>query len=110
MKLVYYAIRHKATGELMPQFKKDRGYSHWNPGNPNAEELIASLGVPRLLSMRGKAARCINQWSNNPNGRHRNYTNSITGEWEDFTDYKPDDRKKEDLEIVEVILEIEENV
>lgn len=31
---IYYVIRHKATGELMPELKRGRGYSWWNPALP----------------------------------------------------------------------------
>src|SRR5271155_6022156 len=43
----FYVIRHRATGELMPQPKNGRGYSHWNPGA--GRTMTRSLGVPRLM-------------------------------------------------------------
>jgi hypothetical protein len=99
----YYCIRHKATGELMPQAKRDRGYSHWNPNIPE-HEFKKAIDVPRLISTRRKAARCISMWAANPNARHISSVNSYTGEYDDDIDIKPDGRTASDLEIIEVDL------
>lgn len=104
---LYYVIRHKATGELMPQAKRNRGYSHWNPGNTE-HKFDQTLGVPRLIDTRRKAAKCIVEWANLPNGRHSSYQ-SYDGEWDETVDSKPDGRKREDLEIVEIDLILKEN-
>lgn len=97
-------IRHVATGQFMPELKKGRGYSHWNPATgamPNHSKII---GVPRLLPTRRTAHRCIVQWTAMPNARFEGYT---TGSGEDDFDIviKDDGRKKEDLEVVEVNIE-----
>jgi hypothetical protein len=94
---IYYLIRHKATQEIMPQMKKGRGYTHWNPGNKDAPELKGNAGIPRLIDTRRKAAACINQWVANPNA-----SNDMDGDIQ----IKLDNRKKEDLEVVEVELVI----
>lgn len=97
---IYYVIRHKASGEIMPQCIK-RGYSHWNPSTgqiPNT-----SLGVPRLIPSRRTANNVINRWVTFPNGERSSYQ-SYDGEWDDSVDFKEDGRKKEDLEVVEVII------
>lgn len=94
----YYLIRHKATGQFMPQGKKNRGYSHWNPGNPNAEELTMALPIPRMLDSKKKAERCIVQWF-----YMRNSSNDYDG---DVKLGKEDGRKMEDLEVVECELVI----
>ena len=100
--MTYYVIRHKATGELMPQSRRDRGYSHWNPNNPE-HEFGLRLGVPRLIDTRRRAVRCIYAWAANPNGRRSLSAPSYyTGEQDDIVDIKPDGRKAEDLEVVEV--------
>lgn len=99
---IYYVIRHIKTGELMPQMKRDRGYSHWNPDHPKE---INRLGVPRLIDTRRRATKCIIQWCANPNGR-RSVSTSYYGEVDDIVDIKPDGRKREDLEVVEVKLKL----
>jgi len=98
--MTYYMIRHKASGEFMPQAKRDKGYSHWNPSNPNTK-FIAGLSVPRLIDTKKRAARCIIHWAVNPNAR-RSATTSYYGEQNYIIDTKPDGRTKNDLEIVEI--------
>lgn len=95
----YYVIRHKKTGDLMPEVKTRGGYSHWNPNNPNMPKIF--WGVPRLLDTRRRAAKCIIQWFVNQNGR-RHFAQSYGGEYDEIIDFKPDGRKKDDLEIIEV--------
>lgn len=100
---IYYVIRHKATKQLMPELRRTRGYSHWNPSKPDSPNSLDPekiLGVPRLLPSRRKAQRCIDQWNSIPNGK-QGWT--YDGEMVDV-DIKPDGRKKEDLEIIEVNL------
>lgn len=104
MTYLYYAIRHKVTGELMPQAKRDRGYSHWNPSNIE-HKFNQALGVPRLIDTRRRAFRCIVMWAANPNGIRSGSQNSYTGEWDDIVDFKGDGRTSDDLEIIEVKLE-----
>jgi hypothetical protein len=97
---VYFVIRHKATGQIMPQAKRDRGYSHWNPSN-QTYEFKKALDVPRLLSTRRQAARCIAMWAANPNAR-MSFSRSYYGEEDYSIDSKPDGRSKDDLEVVEI--------
>lgn len=91
------------SGIVMPQMKRGRGYSHWNPGNPKQKEIAAQLSVPRLLRDRRHANKVINCWANLPNAHNSNHQ-SRDGEWIDDIDIKPDGRKKEDLEIIEIHL------
>ncbi len=98
----YYAIRHKATGELMPQALRNKGYTHWNPSNPE-HKFESATGVPRLIDTRRKAARCVAMWGANPNSKRISYQTNY-GEWDDDVDTKLDGRKKEDLEVIEVNL------
>ncbi len=105
--MIYYMIRHKATGEFMPELKRTRGYSHWNPAKVNTIETLGKkvLGTPRLFASRRKAQGSIAQWNACPNsyagGRNR------SGEWEDDIQINLDGRSKDDLEIVEVdIIEV----
>lgn len=104
--MIYYAIRHKKTGKLMPQARRDRGYSHWNPDTKEGE-MFSSIGVPRLIDTRRKAAKCIEMWVALPNGK-RSIITSYHGEQDDIVDFKPDGRKKDDLEIIEVYLQMGE--
>jgi hypothetical protein len=97
--MVYFLIRHKATGEYMPLAKR-KGYTHWNPGIPG-KVFGASMGVPRLIDTRRKAARIIVMWASQPNLSYH-HTDNI---WESHDlQIKEDGRKKEDLEIVEVCI------
>lgn len=86
----------------MPQMKRDRGYSHWNPDKPKQ---INRLGVPRLIDSRRRAVQCIIQWAANPNGK-RSITTSYYGEQDDIVDTEPDGRSRLDLEVVEVELTV----
>lgn len=102
--MIYYMIRHKATGEFMPELKRTRGYSWWNPTEVITEVGPLKgklLGVPRLIATRRRASRCISLWNAYPNGRYKLQT-SYQGEVDDFVDTTPDGRSKDDLEIIEV--------
>lgn len=96
-------IRHKATGEFMPELRRTRGYSHWNPGKVNTLEHLGKgklIGVPRLFPTRKRAHNSIVQWNATPNGKQ---TFGYEGEVD--LDIKDDGRSKDDLEIVEVSIE-----
>lgn len=103
--MIYFMIRHKATQELMPELKRTRGYSHWNPAKVDTVETLGKkvLGVPRLFASRKKAIGSIAAWNATPNGRQSSYQ-SHEGEWDDILDIKPDGRTKDDLEVVSVEL------
>lgn len=105
--MIYYLIRHKTTQEFMPQLERGRGYSHWNPAVIPTIEVFRPrklLGIPRLLPSRRVAARCIVQWVLNPNSYTGYRTSMIFGDDEPDLLSKDDGRKKEDLEIVEVVI------
>lgn len=106
--MIYYMIRHKATGEFMPELKRTRGYSHWNPAKVNTLEHLNKklLGTPRLFPHRKKAHGSIVQWNAVPNSYTRG--NHADGEWDDYLITKFDGRTKDDLEIVEVNIEVRE--
>lgn len=106
--MIYYAIRHIRTDELMPEVLTNGGYSHWNPDNPDMPLKIFT-GCPRLFLSRRKAVKCIIQWFVNQNGRRSFMQHSYTGEYDDITEFKPDGRKKEDLEVVEVEVIVKRN-
>jgi len=105
--MIYYMVRHKATGEFMPELKRTRGYSHWNPAKVDTVETLGKkvLGVPRLFANRKKAHNTIVQWNACPNSYVRG-SHSYDGEWDEDLNVKPDGRTKEDLEIVEVNIEV----
>lgn len=99
----YYLIRHKASGEFMPELRRTRGYSHWNPAKVDTVQNLGSkvIGTPRLFPTRKMAHNSINQWNANPNAY-----NGPKGNGFGYDDYgfniNPDGRSKDDLEIVEV--------
>lgn len=105
----YYVIRHKATNELMPEMKRGRGYTHWNPSIvSDKDKTVYELPTPRLIDTRRRAARIIIQWSVNPNA-YRGISTNYYGEQDDIIDIKPDGRTKDDLEIVEADLILKSN-
>lgn len=104
--MIYYMIRHKETGEFMPELKRTRGYSHWNPSKVDTVEHLGKkvLGVPRLFASRKKAHNSIVQWNAVPNGRFK-LVQGYDGDSDYDVDIKPDGRSKDDLEIIEVNIE-----
>ena len=104
MTWTYFAIRHKETGMLMPEVQR-RGYSHWNPTTGKFPDTM--LPTPRLIDTRRKAARCIQQWINNPNASY-GYRQGYDGREDYQINIKPDGRSIDDLEIVEIELSIKE--
>lgn len=100
--MTYYLIRHKATGLFMPQGRRNRGYSHWNPSNVG-NVFESGLDVPRLLTTRKSAARCIARWAACPNG-HMHHSISYDGEEDYSVDFRDDNRKRDDLEVVEALI------
>ena len=102
-----YAIRHIATKQYMPQLR-GKGYSYWNPSSTNPINDIKgrkNAGVPRLFPSSLCAKRAITAWAYMPNARMTYRTGYFGEEDYDIID-KPDGRKKEDLEIVEVRIKI----
>jgi len=93
-------IRHKATGEYMPQLR-NKGYSHWNPSHPEVKLVGTRTGCPRFLKDEKQAKKCIDMWFTFQNG-YNSYYQIHSEEFDDIVDFKKDDRKKEDLEIVKV--------
>lgn len=99
---IYFTLRHKASGEFMPEAKGRKGYSHWNPSNPESKFEYAS-NTPRIFSTRRNADGSRKAWAANPNAEYRGYTN-YHGEDDYNVISKPDGRTKEDLEVVEVMI------
>lgn len=97
--MIYYMIRHKATGEFMPELKRTRGYTHWNPSTSGSPDNKKLTGCPRLFPSFKKARRCIAMWNSMPNAK-MSYSRSYDGEEDYSIDFKSDGRKKEDLEVV----------
>lgn len=98
-----YALRHVASGTLMPEMRSGRGYSHWSPSEPDAPDAqdgmpAAALPTPRLLATRRAAINARGQWArgvvtvSTGNDRDGDY-------WEEF-DVVDVGRKVSDLEIV----------
>lgn len=98
-----YALRHVASGTLMPEMRSGRGYSHWSPSEPDAPDAqdgmpAAALPTPRFLATRRSAINARGQWArgvvtvSKVNDRDGDY-------WEDF-DVVDVGRKVSDLEVV----------
>lgn len=100
-----YLIRHRATKQLMPQTKHNKGYSHWNPST-GQNILKQETDSPRIFTSLSGAKRAIIGWASNPNARmSQSYSNY--GEWiEGEMITKDDGRNRSDLELVtgEIIL------
>lgn len=102
--MIYYIIHHIATGEIMPELERGRGYTHWNPGKIPTTEVFRPRklkGVPRLFPSRRTAARAIAAWNAYPNS-YNGYTRSPVDDDYELQIGKDDGRKKEDLEVIEV--------
>ena len=101
--LTLYALRHVATGQIMPQMKRGRGYSHWNPAKVLAETLYSATNIPRLLTSLKQARKCRQLWSQYPNAATTKYETAMYGGGKvgDMLT-KSDGRKLDDLEIVAV--------
>lgn len=97
--MTVYVIRHKATQQIMPLMKKNKGYSHWNPGREVQRKLIGRTDIPRILHSEKQAKQVIVMWKALPNGR-MTFMQNTHGEYEDDIDFKDDGRRKDDLEIV----------
>lgn len=105
--MTYFMIRHKPTGEFMPELREGRGYSHWNPSKAGTTTYLRTktLGVPRLFPDSRKAKLAIIRWIELPNAHHRKYQ-SANGDWVESVQTTNDGREIEDLEVVEVNIEI----
>lgn len=98
MKIDIYLIRHVPSQKLMPQLRRGKGYSHWNPSVSN-EKLAAELPQPRIFMNIQAAKQAVAQWFAMPNAEMREYT-TLHGEGDYGICFKEDGRKKEDLEII----------
>lgn len=111
--MLYYLVRHKSSGEFMPELRRGRGYSHWNPGKYVTAEHLGRrklIGVPRLFPNRGSAHRSIVQWNALPNS-YAGYRSGAFNTEEFDIQIDNDGRTKEDLEIVEVdIIEVKSGI
>ena len=56
--MIYYMIRHKASGEFMPIMKRGRGYTHWNPSNPENNKIRMMTNCPRRSEERRVGKEC----------------------------------------------------
>ena len=104
--MIYYLIRHKATGEFMPELKRTRGYSHWNPSKLETINGLSKklLGTPRLFRSIKHSRNAINQWNAMPNATF-GYKPNYFGEEDYDVNIEPDGRSKDDLEIIDVNIE-----
>jgi len=106
--MIYYMVRHKATGEFMPELRRGRGYTHWNPGKYETATHLGRkklIGVPRLFPSRKSAIGTITQWNALPNAYAGFRSSGPFGSDEYETNTTNDGRSKDDLEVVEVNIE-----
>src|SRR6185312_2529534 len=96
--LVYFVIRHKETKQLMPSFKRGSGHTHWNPSVD--KEVKGMLQTPRLFKTDTSAKKAIGMWAALPN-----LILSFNVDLNKGYERVDDGRKKEDLEVVEVIIQ-----
>jgi len=105
LRVQYYVIRHKETGNYMPQkmFRTATGgYSFWEPTNAGG---MGGVGfpaiIPRLFTNKQSAQTAITYWLKGNAEKMRDYD----GEFEGLA-YNPPviSRKREDLEVITVTL------
>lgn len=101
--MIIYVIEHKATGQLMPQMKNGKGYTHWNPSG--GKIVRKALPIPRIFNTELDARRTISQWAANPNAYMALEPDTWYGPGEGYyLDSKPDGRSKNDLKVVKMSL------
>lgn len=104
----YFALRHKASGLLMPEFENGRGYSYWSPkpGHTNTIGVDGALaGSVRLFSTPKGADNARVAWAR---GIHeRSYTGPTLEDpgGDDYVKARDVGRKKDDLEVVPMVLQ-----
>lgn len=92
----FYAIKHIASGELMPakMFRTSAGgFSHWEP---NDEHYGGCTTAPRLFTTIGTAKRAANSWALGKQQLDSHGDLVVL----------PSTRRNTDLQIVQVTLEI----
>lgn len=90
----------------MPQMKRGRGYSHWNPSRPEPQKIYAELNIPRIVKTHKQASKLIVAWACNPNAYRHFTSNGYLDDADEDIGVKPDGRTKNDLEVVKVELRI----
>lgn len=105
----YFALRHVASGLMMPQFENGRGFSYWSP-LPGAQQSDVSggdgivTGSVRLFSTYKGADNARVAWAR---GIHeRGYTGPTLEDpgGDDYVKVRDVGRKKDDLEVVPMVL------
>lgn len=102
----FFLVRHIATGELLPQFK-GRGSTHWNPAAP-VSIISKNRGVPKLFAEERRAKSFIGHWARGAARIAKEGTVSGSRYQEYIVTENTDGRKREDLEVIPVVLIIGE--
>lgn len=99
--MIYFAIRHKQSGEFMPLANNNKGYSYWLKKDDKFEQAIPD--IPRLLPTKKQAEKCIIEWAK---GYYIWVDKPGENWWADQVHklINPDGRTKDDLEVVTVNL------
>lgn len=101
----FYALRHKATGHMMPTLR-GRGYSLWSPTADKPKAGIEdAFDVPRLFATSKGADNARVLWARGIHTRNAGTTYSLDGP-DDYEEVSVEDvgRKKDDLEVVPMLL------
>lgn len=108
--MIVYSILHKPSGKFMPQRMSrsgNRGWTHWQPGIEDGH-----VATPRLFNTHRVAAMALTAWLAGVWVRRTGYNDTMDG-----PDYYDDlgcelpkvERRREDMEIVKMILVPEED-
>lgn len=99
--MLYFAIRHKQSGEYMPLANNNKGYSYWLKKDDKFEQAIP--GIIRLFATKQKAEKSIVEWAK---GYYIWVDKPDANWWHDQVRkmVNPDGRTKDDLEVVTVNL------
>lgn len=89
-----FVIRDKESGELMPQAKKEGGYSHWL----SPEGFQYAEPYPRLFTSSKKAKKCVVEWSK---GVPRREFRALDFDDPGRVTYEKHGREASDLEVVQ---------
>lgn len=98
--MVYYAIRHKPTGNYLPQLRRRRGHTHTEP-TPLAD------AVPRLHKTMRQAKVALWYWLK---GKwHEEYSQPYYGFGQEYDGNEPKpcpERRRDDMEIVPMVVKL----
>lgn len=101
--MIYYILRHKQSGKVMPQMKTGKGYSYWLYDNIFDNH----LPIPRLFASEKQAKKAVVEWAK---GVYK-WVDVVSSDGPLFLpDQKrklfPQGRSKDDIEIIPVLIQL----